>query len=140
MTTRKYSRRTMLSSTALAGAALTGATFLARPSIAKADTKEVLIAEPVHGTGYLPLYIGIAKNLFDDVKVNIVTIETGSGHTNAVLSGQAFAFIGGPEHCAFAKAKGAELRAVVNCVDRGNVYFCAAKGIEPTDKDWASYF
>jgi NitT/TauT family transport system substrate-binding protein len=125
----------MLSSTALAGAAL-----IARPYIAKADTKEVLIAEPVHSTGYLPLYIGIAKNLFDDVKVNIVTIETGSGHTNAVLSGQAFAFIGGPEHCAFAKAKGAELRCVVNCVDRGNVYFNAAKDAEPTNKDWPAYF
>jgi NitT/TauT family transport system substrate-binding protein len=135
MTMRKYSRRTMLSSTAFAGAAI-----VARPYIAKADTKEVLIAEPVHGTGYLPLYIGIAKNLFDDVKVNIVTIETGSGHTNAVLSGQAFAFIGGPEHCAFAKAKGAELRCVVNCVNRGNVYFNAAKDAEPTDKDWPAYF
>ncbi len=100
----------------------------------------MLIAEPVHGTGYLPLYIGMAKNLFEDVTVKIVTIETGAGHTNAVLSGQAFAFIGGPEHCAFAKAKGAELRCVVNCVDRGNVYFCAAKGQEPTNTDWASYF
>jgi NitT/TauT family transport system substrate-binding protein len=135
MTTRKYSRRTVLSSTALAGTAI-----IARPYIARADTKEVLIAEPVHGTGYLPLYIGMAKNLFDDVKVTIVTIETGSGHTNAVLSGQAFAFIGGPEHCAFAKAKGAELRCVVNCVDRGNVYFNAAKDVEPTNKDWPAYF
>jgi NitT/TauT family transport system substrate-binding protein len=134
MTTRKYSRRMMLSSTAIAGAGL-----IARPYIAKADTKEVLIAEPVHSTGYLPLYIGIAKNLFDDVKVNIVTIETGSGHTNAVLSGQAFAFIGGPEHCAFAKLKGAELRCVANCVDRGNVYFNAAKDAEPTNKDWPAY-
>jgi NitT/TauT family transport system substrate-binding protein len=134
MTTRKYSRRTILSSSAIAGAAI-----VARPYIAKADTKEVLIAEPVHGTGYLPLYIGIAKNLFDDVKVNIVTIETGSGHTNAVLSGQAFAFIGGPEHCAFAKVKGAELRCVVNCVDRGNVYFCAASDAQPTNQDWPSY-
>jgi NitT/TauT family transport system substrate-binding protein len=57
-----------------------------------------------------------------------------------VLSGQAFAFIGGPEHCAFAKAKGAELRCVVNCVDRGNVYFNAAKDAEPTNKDWPAYF
>jgi len=76
--------------------------------------REILIAEPVHSTGYLPLYVGMAKGFFDDVKVSIVTIETGSGHTNAVLSGQAFAFIGGPEHDAFAKAKGAELRAVVH--------------------------
>jgi NitT/TauT family transport system substrate-binding protein len=73
------------------------------------------------------------------VTVKIVTIENGSGHTNAVLSGQAFAFIGGPEHNAYAKAKGAELRAIVNCVDRGNVYFCAAKGQEPTSTDWPAY-
>src|SRR5271163_4842913 len=135
MTTRKYSRRTLLSSSALAGAVM-----IARPMIARAETKEVLIAEPVHGTGYLPLYIGMAKNQFEDVTVKIVTIETGAGHTNAVLSGQAFAFIGGPEHCAYAKAKGAELRCVVNCVDRGNVYYCAAKGSEPANADWASYF
>ena len=122
------------------GAAATGMALLARPMLARADTRQVLIAEPVHGTGYLPLYVGIAKNLFDDVKVDIVTIESGGGHTNAVLSGQAFAFIGGPEHDAYAKAKGAELRAVVNCVDRGNVYFCAAKGIEPAGTDWAAYF
>jgi NitT/TauT family transport system substrate-binding protein len=134
MTGRKISRRQLMASAA------SGAALVACPMIARADAKEVLIAEPVHGTGYLPLYIGIAKNLFEDVTVKIVTIETGSGHTNAVLSGQAFAFIGGPEHCAYAKAKGAELRAVVNCVDRGNVYFCAAKGAEPSNTDWASYF
>jgi NitT/TauT family transport system substrate-binding protein len=135
MTTHSISRRKLLGATAAAGAAL-----LARPMIARADTKEVLIAEPVHGTGYLPLYIGMAKNLFEDVTVKLVTIETGGGHTNAVLSGQAFAFIGGPEHDAYAKAKGAELRAVVNCVDRGNVYYCAAKGEEPAGTDWPAYF
>jgi NitT/TauT family transport system substrate-binding protein len=124
----------------LATAVGAGAVLLARPFVGHAAAKEVLIAEPVHGVGYLPLYIGMAKNLFDDVKVNIVTIESGGGHTNAVLSGQAFAFIGGPEHDAYAKAKGAELRAVVNCVDRGNVYYCAAKGGEPANTDWASYF
>src|ERR1700716_2756140 len=123
-----------------AGASL-GAKRGARPYIARAAAKEILVAEPVHGTGYLPLYIAMAKGFFDEanVSVKLVTIETGGGHTNAVLSGQAFAFIGGPEHNAFAKAKGAELRAVVHCVDRGNIYFCAAKGQEPTGTDWASY-
>src|ERR1700731_4803443 len=135
MKANSISRRKLLGATAAAGTAL-----MARPMIGRADTKEVLIAEPVHGTGYLPLYIGMAKNLFEDVAVKIVTIETGAGHTNAVLSGAAFAFIGGPEHCAYAKIKGAELRAVVNCVDRGNVYYCAAKGHEPTGADWAAYF
>ena len=135
MSTSGFDRRGLLASSAAAGAAA-----IARPYLARAAATEVLIAEPVHGTGYLPLYIGMAKDLFEDVTVKIVTIETGAGHTNAVLSGQAFAFIGGPEHCAFAKAKGAELRAVVNCVNRGNVYFCAAKGLEPRNEDWTSYF
>src|SRR6266487_6785687 len=130
-------RRKFLQSTTTLGVAL-----LARPYVARAAAKEILVAEPVHSTGYLPLYIAMAKGFFDEanVSVKIVTIETGGGHTNAVLSGQAFAFIGGPEHNAFAKAKGAELRAVVHCVDRGNVYLCAAKGHEPKDKDWPTYF
>ena len=131
----QWNRRQLLGTALAAGGAV-----LARPMIGRADAKTVLIAEPVHGLGYLPLYVGMAKNLFDDVTVSLVTIESGGGHTNAVLSGQAFAFIGGPEHDAYAKAKGAELRSVVNCVDRGNVYFCAAKGMEPTDTDWPKYF
>jgi NitT/TauT family transport system substrate-binding protein len=130
-------RRKFLQSTATLGLALASP-----PLIARAATKELLVAEPVHSTGYLPMYIAMAKDYFAEsgIAVKIVTIETGSGHTNAVLSGQAFAFIGGPEHNAFAKAKGAELRAVVHCVDRGNVYICAAKGQEPKDADWPAYF
>jgi NitT/TauT family transport system substrate-binding protein len=130
-------RRKFLQSTATLGLALA-----APPSIVRAAVKELLVAEPVHSTGYLPMYIAMAKDYFAEsgIAVKIVTIETGSGHTNAVLSGQAFAFIGGPEHNAFAKAKGAELRAVVHCVDRGNVYICAAKGQDPKDTDWPAYF
>lgn len=130
-------RRKFLQSTATFGLALASP-----PLIARAAAKELLVAEPVHSTGYLPMYIAMAKDYFAEsgISVKIVTIETGSGHTNAVLSGQAFAFIGGPEHNAFAKAKGAELRAVVNCVNRGNVYYCAAKGHEPKTTDWPTYF
>jgi NitT/TauT family transport system substrate-binding protein len=130
-------RRKFLKSGATLGLALASP-----PIIARAAPKELLVAEPVHSTGYLPMYIAMAKGFFaeSDINVKIVTIETGGGHTNAVLSGQAFAFIGGPEHNAFAKAKGADLRAVVNCVDRGNVYYCAATGQGPKDQDWASYF
>jgi NitT/TauT family transport system substrate-binding protein len=130
-------RRKFLGTTASAGLAL-----IASPSIARAAKHDLIIAEPVHSTGYLPMYIAMDKGYFAEADINmkILTVETGGGHTNAVLSGQAFAFIGGPEHNAFAKAKGAELRAVVNCVNRGNVYYCAAKGHEPKDKDWATYF
>ena len=81
MTTRKYSRRTMLSSTALAGAAL-----LARPYVAKADTKEVLIAEAVgHALppvfvwwrGFATRYVGAvclnASGREDDVTLPVVS-------------------------------------------------------------------
>jgi NitT/TauT family transport system substrate-binding protein len=130
-------RRKFLKSTATLGLALASP-----PLVARAAAKELLVAEPVHGIGYLPMYIAMANNYFaeSDIAVKIVTIETGAGHTNAVLSGQAFAFIGGPEHNAYAKAKGAELRSVVHCVDRGNVYISALKGQEPKDTDWPAYF
>ena len=97
-------RRRFLGTTATAGLVL-----IAKPYLARAAKHELLVAEPVHSTGYLPMYIAMANSYFADagIEVKIVTIETGSGHTNAVLSGQAFAFIGGPEHCAFAKAKAA---------------------------------
>jgi NitT/TauT family transport system substrate-binding protein len=131
------SRRRFLTATASLGLA-----FASRPFIARAAAREIVVAEPQHGTGYLPLYVAIANGYFAeaDVAVRIITIENGAGHINAVLSGQAFAFIGGPEHNAFARIKGAEVRAVVHCVDRGNVYYCAAKGQAPTGADWPSYF
>src|SRR5437764_10772606 len=134
-------RRKFLQSTATLGTGL-GISLAAAPFVARGVSKELLVAERVPSPGYLPMYIAMANGYFaeSDIVVKIVTIETGGGHTNAVLSGQAFAFIGGPEHNAFAKAKGAELRAIVHCVDRGNVYYCAAKGLDPSGTDWASYF
>jgi NitT/TauT family transport system substrate-binding protein len=127
------------SSTALVAAALLAASAAGARA---ADLKPIIVTEPIHGIGYLPLYIAVDKGFFarEGLDAKIVTIESGSGHTNAVLSGQAFAFIGGPEHDAYAKIKGAELRSVVNVVDRGNVYFDAAVGKGPKDKDYAAYF
>lgn len=106
-----------------------------------ADLPEVIVAEPLHGIGYLPLYVAVDKGYFaaEGLNIKILTVESGSSHTNAVLTGQAFAFIGGPEHNAYAKLKGAELRAVVNVVDRGNVYFMAAVGKGPTDRNYSAY-
>jgi NitT/TauT family transport system substrate-binding protein len=124
----------------LGAAGALGLAAVARPHVARAAAREIVVTEPVHSTGYLPLYVGMAKGYFGDVKVSVLTIDNGAGHTNAVLAGQAFAFIGGPEHCAYAKIKGAELRAVVNCVDRGNIYYCAATGAQPTGTDWSAYF
>jgi NitT/TauT family transport system substrate-binding protein len=102
---------------------------------------ELVVTEPQHGIGYLPLYVAKAKGYFsaENIQLQVITTESGGAHTNAVLSGQAFAFIGGPEHDAFAKLKGAELRAVVNVVNRGNSYVLAATGKEPKGEDWPTY-
>src|SRR3989442_5744540 len=115
-------RRTFLGSTASLSVAL-----VARPFIARAAAREVIVAEPVHSTGYLPLYVGMANGYFaeGDVTVKILTIETGSGHTNAVLSGQAFAFIGGAQHNRLSHGQGAGMRALVHRVGRGHLYSCA---------------
>ena len=102
------------------------------PAAHAAGKKTLIVAEPVHSTGYLPLYVAIHSGFFpDNIEVKIITTEGGGAHTNAVLTKQAFAFIGGPEHNAFAKIKGAELRAVANVVDRGNVYYVAKTGLSP---------
>src|SRR5260221_6990780 len=119
-------RRKFLQSTATLGSGL-GLALAAPALIGRAATKELLVAEPVHSTGYLPMYIAMANGYFaeSEIVVKIVTIETGGGHTNAVLSGQAFAFIGGPQDNALAQAQRAELPAGAPRRDPGNMYPCA---------------
>src|SRR5258708_3170384 len=125
-------RRKFLQSTAPVGSGV-GLALAAPALIGRTATKELLVAEPVHSTGYLPMYIAMANGYFaeSEIVVKIVTIETGGGHTNAVLSGQAFAFIGGPQHNAFAKAQGAELRAGLHPVHPPTLYFFPPQSHHP---------
>ena len=120
---------------------LGAAAALAVPRIARAQVREIIVAEPGHLVGYLPLYLASHKGFFaeEGLSLKVLTVEGGASHTNAVLTRQAFAFIGGPEHNAFAKARGAELRAICNVVDRGNVYFVARKGTAPQGRDFAAF-
>jgi NitT/TauT family transport system substrate-binding protein len=91
----------------------------------------LLIAEPVHGMGYLPLYAAIDKGYFADKGLTVkMTTLTGGAHVNAVLSGNAWGFIGGCESAAIANAKGAKLVSVAGVVDRANVYWVARKGVK----------
>lgn len=93
-------------------------------------TVALSITEPAHSVGYLPLYVGIRKGFFaeEGLGVSTVTLQGGSAHTNAVLTGSAWGFIGGPEHNAFAKAKGADVKAIANIVGPGNVYLVGPPG------------
>jgi NitT/TauT family transport system substrate-binding protein len=91
------------------------------------------VTEPEHNIGYLPLYVAIKKGFFarQRLDIKLMTMGGGSFYIDGVFFGQAFAFIGGPEHCAYAQARGGQLLAVANVVDRGNVYFCAAPKFAP---------
>src|SRR5438270_215510 len=107
---------------------------------------QLAITEPNHVVGYLPLYVTQRRGYFaeEGIEVKWTTIETGSGPTNALLTGQVFAMLGGPEHLAYAKIKGgAPLKAIGGVLTRGSVYVMAAKGQEPavrpsTKAEWAS--
>ena len=94
---------------AAGGIALGAAGVLHTPRSWAQGLRELVVAEPVHLLGYLPMYVASANGYFKEegLAVKVLTVESGAGHTNAVLTKQAFAFIGGPEHNAYAKAKGA---------------------------------
>lgn len=104
-----------------------------------AGARQLLIAEPAHNLSYLPLYIAIANGYFKPLEVSTATLLSGSTHTNAVINGSAWGFIGGPEHNAYAYLKGINLRAIVNVVNRGAVYFAARKGLTP-GRDLKAFF
>jgi len=139
-------RPARLGAVALAGVALalagcSGGTD-APGSTGGSEPVTLTIAEPVHGVGYLPLYAAMESGAFADEGITVeVTTLTGGGHVNSVLSGEVFGFIGGVESGAVANVRGADLKGVVNVVNRGNVYFVAPEGSEPSaGEDLGDYF
>ncbi|WP_162939991.1 ABC transporter substrate-binding protein [Gryllotalpicola protaetiae] len=122
---------------AAATVALSGCSGSASASSSGSTTKMV-IAEPVHGIGYLPLYAAIDRGYFSKEGLDVQTTTlTGGAHVNAVLSGNAWGFIGGIESAAIANAKGAQLESVAGVVDRANVYWVARKGVTINPNDIA---
>jgi len=96
----------------------------------------IIIAEPLHNLGYLPLYDAIDQGYFKDAGLDVQMSTLGGGaHVNAVLSGDAWGFIGGLESAAIANAKGADMVGIAGVVDRANVYWTAGKNvtIDPDD-------
>src|SRR5580765_8645516 len=96
--------------------------------------KSLVIAEPVHSVGYAPVYAAIQKGYFAEngLKVEMFT-ATGGAHVPAVLSGEAWGFIGGPESNAMAAQQKPDdkLVSIVNIVNRANVYMVAKQGTQP---------
>ena len=112
------------------------------PALAESpDLKEITVAEPVHLIGYLPLYVAIHEGYFADEGLSVNVVQaTGGAHVTAVVSGDAFAAIGGVDSYNFANAGGNTdpIIAIVNCVNRANVYLFARKGLVPGE-DMAAF-
>lgn len=131
---KQLSALAVLAAAAIALAGCSGGGSAA--STSSGGDKKIVIAEPVHGIGYLPLYAAIDNGYFKDAGLDVQTTTlTGGAHVNAVLSGDAWGFIGGIESAAIANAKGAQLESIAGVVDRANVYWVARKGvkIDPND-------
>jgi NitT/TauT family transport system substrate-binding protein len=99
-----------------------------------AAAAEMLLTEPVHGVSFLPVYVALRKGYFKDEGIDLkITSMSGTNFVSAVLTGDAFAFLGSVDHNAFAKANGKDLKAVSNLVARANIYFLARKDLTVTD-------
>jgi NitT/TauT family transport system substrate-binding protein len=108
---------------------------------AHAADKQLLIAEPVHYVGFLPIYVTADKGFFKDEGIDIkIEVMVMPAFVNAVIGGEAFAFLGSVDHNAFAVAQGKSLIAVSNLNGHANIYMMARTDIPPyTGGDLASY-
>jgi NitT/TauT family transport system substrate-binding protein len=93
----------------------------------------IVIAEPVHQTGYLPVYLAIDQGIFEKHGLAVSTITaTGGAHVAALVSGQVWGNISGPDSDAMADAGSSNpLVAICNIVNRSNNYLVARKGLVP---------
>jgi len=107
----------------------------------RGDAEELVLAEPVHGVSFLPIYVAQRKGYFKDESIDLAltTMPGGNAFVNAVLSGQAFAFIGSVDHNAFARANGKDVKAVSNLVAHANIYMMARSDLMPVTGDLATF-
>ncbi|ASA26637.1 ABC transporter substrate-binding protein [Paenibacillus donghaensis] len=95
--------------------------------------KKLVIAEPLHYAGYLPLYTAQREGYFKEEGLEVEMLQAAGGaHVASVVSGDAWGVIGGPESNALANINNSDpIIAVGNVVNRANVYLMAAKGTAP---------
>jgi NitT/TauT family transport system substrate-binding protein len=126
----------LLTHAAVLGAALCATLAAPNPSVAR----ELVMAEPGHSIGFLPVYVADQKGYFHDEGIDLkVTAMNTPAFVNAVLTGDAFAFLGSVDHNALAKVNGKELKAVVDLDCRANIYLLARRDLMPVTTDIASF-
>lgn len=108
------------------------------------ELKKITIAEPVHLTGYLPLYAAIHEGYFEEEGLDVeVVTATGGAHVTTVVSGDAWGNIAGPDSNALANIDSNDpIVSVVNVVNRANVYLMAGGDTPPagaSEEELAAY-
>ena len=124
----QFSRRQVLGG----AVGLAAATLVGSGRSAFADTRKLIVTEPGHSVDSLPFYVGMRKGYYKEagLDIQLVTSEGGGKAMAAVQSGNADAYIGGPEHIAFADIKGGQpVNAVVALSNRANSFVCARTGV-----------
>lgn len=124
---------------ALVAAAAAGCTRAAKPAKTTGPLKQLVIAEPVHLIGYLPLYMAQREGYFKEQGLEVKTISAAGGtHVTAVVSGSAWGVIGGVDSISLGNVGNSDpVTAFVNVVNRANVYLFAQKGVAPASNSKA---
>ncbi|WP_411675692.1 ABC transporter substrate-binding protein [Caproicibacter sp.] len=130
---RSTGRKILAAAVGLTAALLTGCSASAQTQGGKTELKKLVIAEPVHLSGYLPLYVAQHEGYFKDQGLDVKVIQaTGGTHVTAVVSGDAWGVIGGVDSIALGNKNNSDpITAVCNCVNRANVYLFAKTGMGP---------
>jgi NitT/TauT family transport system substrate-binding protein len=102
--------------------------------------RDVVLAEPVHYVGFLPIYVAQKKGYFKEEGIDLqISTMDGAAMIPSVVSGQAFGLTASVDRNAQAKVGGKEVKAVVNLNGRANIYLMARKDLMPVRGDIASF-
>ena len=120
----------------MTGALATGSALYSRNVFAQSP-KALVLSEPVHNLGYAPVYLAADQGLFKKRGLDVsLVVATNGAHVTALVSGQVWGNIGGPESDAMANVGKADpLRTTCNLVNRANVYVVARKGTGPKSSE-----
>jgi NitT/TauT family transport system substrate-binding protein len=144
MSSNMQSSRRLTRRAAIASAVATGIAVGLRPVFAQ-SLKTLEIAEPVHNLGYAPVYLAAHQGFFKSRGLDVSMLQATNGsHVTALVSGQVWGNIGGPESDAMANVGKADpLKTICNLVNRANLYLVARKGLAPKSSskaDLAAFF
>ncbi len=117
---------------------------VALPGLAEGALRPLTVAEPVHQVAFMPQEGASPEGYCAQEGLDVSVVQaTGGAHVTAVVSGDAFAVIGGVDsNCLANRGSSDPVTGIVNCVNRANVYLFARTGLAPasdSDEDMAAF-